>query len=137
MGYEHALLPLIESRIVEVFMSRDDPDSAPGFGPDLNFLDLSFAVNNVAFLRETKSFVVSAGTLSQVCRESRAAVEAFHERYGWLRYHRGLFGDALLRLSRELSVSLRPQRPPADIFFPTPVPSSGNGKHHILVSCRP
>lgn len=144
MVFEQALLPLIETRIVEVSISHDDPEYSSDPDRDLALFDISFSVENGTFLRETQNFVVSAETLSQVCRESRAAVEAFRERHGQPRYKRGvladllfvlssiqrdieagdLIGDALFSLSRSLSVPIRPRGPHADILFLAQAPNS-------------
>lgn len=114
MIFEQALLPLIEPRIIELFAGISDPYFDFYFYPPDQHI-LSFFARHSTFLLETQSFVTSAQTLSRVCRESLAVVQAFYRRYGQLEPQIGLVSDGLIEFP--LRMRLRPQGPHADIFF--------------------
>lgn len=117
MIFEQALLPLIEPRIIELFVGKSQP-----FYFDFSFYPPdqhppSFFARHSTFLLATQSFVTSAGTLSRVCRESLAVVQAFFRRHDQLEleFQICLVSDGLIGIP--LRMRLRPKGLHADIFF--------------------
>lgn len=112
MVFEECLLPLIEPRIVAVSKDLSDPDVH--FGPPFDNV-FSFSVINRSFLHASDSFVVSAATLSQVCKESRDVVRSFDRRFGLPGPQPAFESRRLNEVS--LGAPLRPEGDHADIFF--------------------
>lgn len=110
--FEHALLPLIEPRIVAVYKDINDPDCRCN-QPFGNFFSL-FVVNR-SFLRASDPFIASAATIRQVCTESRDVVQSFHSRWGLPGPQPAFESRRLNGLS--LGTPLRPQGPHSDLFL--------------------
>lgn len=106
MTFEQALLPLIEPRIISVEKVLDETTS---------FWPFDFTVTNASFLHENDSFVTSADTLWNVCKDSRRVVRLFFRRFGHPGPQPTCYWDCLKALS--LGAPPRPQGPHADIFF--------------------
>lgn len=109
---EECLLPLIEPRIVAVSKNLSDPDVH--FCPPFDNV-FSFSVINRSFLHASDSFVVSAATLSQLCKESRDVVRSFHRRFGLPGPQPAFESRRLNEVS--LGAPLRPEGDHADVFF--------------------
>lgn len=119
--FEQALLPLIEPRIIAVKKVIDWPEP---------FWPFRLIVTNGPLLHANDSFVTSAATLQQVCKESHRVVRSFFRRFGEPGPQPAADDRRGYRFLSEFALRppLRPVGTHADIFL-----WHGHGSHSILL----